>query len=146
MQSPREALRLQITEAVRAALPASALVASSLARDVPAGTSLAVSVYSGLETGSRVSANGEARKSHPIKKTARIIILVSSFAPGDGEAAQSEADTASRLIELELASAFSNLTWESSVPSVLAGESTGARVQMEYSVTYLDNMQGDPAA
>lgn len=143
---PREALRRQITDEVRSCLPSSAYVSSSLARDVPSGSGLAVAVYTPRENISRVSANGEARTGQPIKRNITIAIVVLALDAGAGESAMSAADDASRLIEIRLASSFSNLIFESTSSAVMAGERTGAQIEMTYSVTHTDLMQGDPAA
>lgn len=140
---PREALRRQITDEIRACLPSSAFVSSSLARDIPSGAVLAAVVYTPSETISRVSANGEARAGQPVKRTTMISILVLAFDAGTGETAMAAADDAARLIELRLAASFSNLIFGSASSTVSAGERTGAQIEMSYSVTHTDNMHGD---
>lgn len=142
---PREALRQQITDEVRSCLPSSAYVTSSLARDVPSGSGLAVAVYTPRETISRVSANGEARSGQPIKRTISVAIVILALDAGTGENAMSAADDASRLIELRLSKSFSNLIFESVNTAVVSGERTGAQIEMSYSVTHTDHMRGDEA-
>lgn len=143
---PREALRHQITDEVRACLPSSAFVSSSLARDIPSGSGLAAVVYTPSESIQRVSANGEGRAAQPVKRTTTISILVLAFDAGSGETAMSAADDAARLTELRLSAGFSNLTFESVTSALMSGERTGAQVEMRYSVTHTDLMHGDPAA
>lgn len=53
---PREALRRHVTDEIRACLPPSAFVSSSLVRDIPAGAGLAAVVFTPSEIIQRVSA------------------------------------------------------------------------------------------
>lgn len=138
---PREALRREITDTIRAALPASAFVASSLARDIPSGASLTAVVYTSSETISPVSSNGEARTGVPVRRSMSVSIVVVATDSGTGETAMAAADDASRLIELALSSSFSNLRFDGVNCGVSSAERTGAQVEMSYTATYTDSMQ-----
>lgn len=140
---PREALRREIKSQIRAALPAEAYVASSLARDIPASATLAAVVYSQAENIEKVSRNGEARAGIPLRRSMGVTVMVMAIDSGDGETAMAAADDASRLIEIQLANSFSNLDLTGAVPTVLSGERTGAQIEMTYSITHTDDLRGD---
>lgn len=142
---PREALRTEIKSQIRAALPAHAFVASSLARDIPSSATLAAVVYTPSESIQKISANGEARAGLPVKRMMTVTLMIMAIDSGDGETAMAAADDASRLVEIQLANSFSNLELTGTSSTVLTGERTGAQIEMSYSITHKDNLRGDPA-
>ena len=75
---PREALRRHVTDEIRACLPPSAFVSSSLVRDIPTSAGLAAVVFTPSEIIQRVSANGKARASQPVKRTTRNSVRIPS--------------------------------------------------------------------
>lgn len=141
---PRQALRHEITEIVRAALPG-AVVDSGLARDIPASASLSAIIYTPNESISTTQ-NGEGARGRTVTRTMTVEILILATASGDGEDVLAAVDDASRAVEVAINAATSNADLVSVVTDVMAAERTGATAQMTYTVEHLDTFPEIDAA